>query len=763
MKKLLLQSLLILVLSLTAQIAQAKYNQSSTVEAVKRDAETQVKNLVEPVLQKFCHDECKLMSVIANVDLTSPDEISPGFDDVDPKSITALAPSSARLKLLIDEQVGPISRSKLLELIQQYLDTLEFPVKVETQITHFPQPIGSAAKISELRDKISKQFKNTLDDLFRQFCPEHCLFANFELQTERVNPEEAQFGSGEEFIQDNGVALRLKNISGTILMDITLSPDEQKNILEMAKLKTNYLKNVTLSGKAMKFPHPKSTEEELLLTKGKKGQDSTSKEISDLKSNAQNNTSTINTNKDNNVKQEHFERFEKIERVENGDAVQVELQKFKVYGLIFACSILSLLIFLTASNFHPKLSGTGASVHKVIQSLTSDPVSNSAPSSYKGIVDDKNLTHGEKALLFAKRYEIEKLREELMSIFAQQPKVAKYVFSRILTEEGVETTAQYIYLFGENVVIEMLRDPSLQSDMSELMEFYAKNTIELNDDEKLDLLHKLHHRTVSGKLIVMGSRSSNLFDFLAEMDGLQILELVRNESLTVKAIILTQCDTQKRSKIYSQLDETTRMNLLTELSRIDYLPRDYIFNVAHALKRKRRENPKLNTEALPGSDVLLNLLERTGPIAQKSVIKNLEMSNPDSARTIKAKLVCLDTLQYLRDGQLLEVVLSLRHDELLQFLKGAPNEIRGTIFSKSPKDLVIELEDELTHVSALSREAYQAVERKILNRMKIMANEGLINLVETNDRMFGANVNTPPMQEGQNTGEITKIKKVAGW
>ena len=270
MKKLLLQSLLILVLSLTAQIAQAKYNQSSTVEAVKRDAETQVKNLVEPVLQKFCHDECKLMSVIANVDLTSPDEISPGFDDVDPKSITALAPSSARLKLLIDEQVGPISRSKLLELIQQYLDTLEFPVKVETQITHFPQPIGSAAKISELRDKISKQFKNTLDDLFRQFCPEHCLFANFELQTERVNPEEAQFGSGEEFIQDNGVALRLKNISGTILMDITLSPDEQKNILEMAKLKTNYLKNVTLSGKAMKFPHPKSTEEELLLTKGKK-------------------------------------------------------------------------------------------------------------------------------------------------------------------------------------------------------------------------------------------------------------------------------------------------------------------------------------------------------------------------------------------------------------------------------------------------------------------------------------------------------------
>lgn len=99
----------------------------------------------------------------------------------------------------------------------------------------------------------------------------------------------------------------------------------------------------------------------------------------------------------------------------------------------------------------------------------------------------------------------------------------------------------------------------------------------------------------------MGSRSSSLFDFLAEMDGTQILELIRTESLTVKSIILTQCDTQKRAQIYTQLDQDVRLNLLSELSRIDYLPRDYIFNVANALKRKRRENPRLNTEALPGS------------------------------------------------------------------------------------------------------------------------------------------------------------------
>ena len=380
------------------------------------------------------------------------------------------------------------------------------------------------------------------------------------------------------------------------------------------------------------------------------------------------------------------------------------------------------------------------------------------------------ITADDHRSVVAMRYEIERMLEEMTAIFAQQPKVAKQVFSRILTEEGVETTAQYIELFGESIVLDMLRDPSLQSDLQELMEFYAKNPQDLKDEEKVELLKKLQNRTIAGKLVVMGNRSSNLFDFLAEMDGQQILELVRAESLTVKSIVLTQVDPQKRQAIYKQLDEETRMKLLAELSRIDYLPRDYIFNVANALKRKRRENPRLNTEALPGSEVLVNLLERTGVEVQRSVVKNLEITAPESARTVKAKLVSIDTLRFLRDGQLLEVVLSLRHDELLQFLKGAPSEIKNVVFVKSPKELVLELEDELVNIGAVSRESYQGIERKVLNRMKMMANEGLVNLIETNERMFADSGSDGTNSgfvapEGTNVGATgaTSIKKVSGW
>ncbi|MGK5085428.1 hypothetical protein WDW37_21325, partial [Bdellovibrionota bacterium FG-1] len=72
---------------------------------------------------------------------------------------------------------------------------------------------------------------------------------------------------------------------------------------------------------------------------------------------------------------------------------------------------------------------------------------------------------------------------------------------------------------------------------------------------------------------------------------------------------------------------------------------------------------------------------------------------------------------------------------------------------------------------------YIGIERKILNRMKTMANDGLVNLVETNERMFaegvaaGSDSITGFVSAGaaaaggpdKTSTTTANIKKVAGW
>ena len=241
-----------------AAAGPAAWAKGNRVEVTQRSSEDQIRRLIEPLLDKYCPEQCKLLSVSTTVDVATPDSVAPGFDDVDTSSTasTELAPSAARIKILMDDKVGPVSRGKLIDLVQQYLETLDYPVKVDTQLAHFPAVVGAESRVAELREKIIKQFRSTMVDLFQQFCPEQCLLADFDVKTEAVNSEEAQYGSPGEFIQDGGVAIRIRDIQGTVLVDDLLSPEEQKNVLEMAKLKTNFFKNVTLASKSMHFPHP---------------------------------------------------------------------------------------------------------------------------------------------------------------------------------------------------------------------------------------------------------------------------------------------------------------------------------------------------------------------------------------------------------------------------------------------------------------------------------------------------------------------------
>ena len=742
-----MKSLLLIVLLLGSVDVQAK--RMSAVEEVKRKSEADIRAIVDPLLTKYCPDQCKMLGVEAEVEVATPDEFLPGFSDRTPASEIDLKPASAKVKILVDTMMGSGTRENFMNLLKKNLEGLNYLVGIDVTTAKFPQPATSARKFAELRERVTKQYKEAINELIAQVCPENCIMADFEINDEPVNTEEAQYASPGEFFQDGDFAIKVNRVGSTLLMNDVLAGEEQRNILEMAKLKTNFLKHSEVKSKVMRFPKTSSgiSIGSLMDPNGYNGTnknetnnnnttDSSSQKLSSTEDKKANSTELKNTNEHHNTaRQERFERFEKVERVESGDAVQAELQKFKVYGLVFSCAILSLLIFIAMAALRGPRSAEGKSgVSRIIQSLTSDPVSNSAPSTYKG---DGSGNGTEKGAIVAKRYEIERLKEELSTIFAEQPKVAKQVFSRILTEEGMEVTAQYIQMFGESVVIDMLKDPSLQGELQELMEYYAKNPTEIADDDALELLRHLHNRTVAAKMVVMGSRASNLFDFLIEMDALQVLELIKNESLTVNAVVLTQVDHQKRTKIYQHLDEEVRMRLLTELTRIDHLPRDYIHNVSSALKRKRQENPRLNTESMPGSDVLVTLLEKSNSDTQKSVVHSLGTVNPDSVRTIKSKLVSIETIKYLQDNQLLDLVLSLKHDELLTFLRGTLDETRNVIFSKAPDNLVMELQEELANFPTPNREAYMAVERKVLNRIKVMASEGLINLIETNERMFG--------------------------
>ena len=722
---------------------------------VKKRGEQQVRQVLEPLVNQYCREQCQIIHVETEVDLAVDDLTTPGFEE---GGRTTLAPAAARVKMLVDENLGSQTRNKILALFKEHLDQLDYPVQVEPRITRFPQPASSTYRVAELRARVVRDIRASIQGMLTQFCAEHCVLGDFDVQTEAVNPEDVDYASSQEYFQDGPAAIRVKGVKAVVMTDQALPPEEAAGMVEMVKLKVSPYRNSEVLAQSMRFPKnlqmmagsqvpwaqgrsPASSDaKESREIKDQKelreARDSReTRESKELKDSTESRNQTSNQtlrqqNDSSDVRKERVEHYEKIERVENGDAVQAVLDKFKLYGIILSSIMLALLFTLVAISFRRQIFDGGKGQDGGKESGRDGKTATATP-------DNLSLTNDEKATLIGKRIEASRLHDELTAIYSEQPKVAKHVFTHVLTEEGVETTAQYLEIFGESVVMDLLRDPGLQSDLTELMDFYARNTFDINDDERLGLLKKLHHRTVTAKMQVHGSRSAVLFDFLAEMDAPQMFEMIKNESNTVKAIVLTQCDSKRRQVLFQSYDEPTQLKLMAELSRIDHLPKNYIHNVASALRRKKLENPKLNTEALPGTDVLVSFLERSSMDAQRNIIQQLmATSGGEALHSLKSKLVSVETLRYLKDVVLTEIITSVKHDELVQFLKGCNDEIRNSVLNKVPRDLGDDLSEELVMAETVSREVFAVVERKVLNRIKTMANSGQINLSDVNDRIF---------------------------
>ena len=117
-------------------------------------------------------------------------------------------------------------------------------------------------------------------------------------------------------------------------------------------------------------------------------------------------------------------------------------------------------------------------------------------------------------------------------------------------------------------------------------------------------------------------------------------------------------------------------------------------------------------------------------------MSDLVISNPDSARAIKLKLVTVNMLPFLKDGHLLEIVMGLEREDLLCFLAGAPDQIRELLLTKAPAELSQSWEEDLENIPSIDDARYRMAEMRILGRVRNLGNSGAIRIVDINDRIF---------------------------
>ncbi len=733
------------------------------------------RNKIEPILRRLCSGSCDIVDIYVDVQEKISNGVDMGFEpafnstqqrEYEVKKIT--------VDLQIDSRVTEVNKSRLEKIITLNIKSISKNVEVLWSQVMVPRIGDKNGDMDGLQEELSTKLRQAISKVIERYCPNQCILEQIEVLGENVTIDQSRSIAKKRIVSSSSsdMYLRVDNVVVDMTMDDTLDEKERNRIAAVMKAKTRFVEPVEFNIGVTPFPETylekkKRLEKEkedpygleklrqmLVMFRDLAG----TKEIitnTTSKSNKEINASSMSetSSTENSLSTNTSKRSDVNSQFSEESLTTEEIAAYAA-GFILLLTLVAIILM--------KFSRANKAANEMVAGspsfLTSHPLGSGLQEKLRGDDQDgegtgANLAGGEG--LSSKNsiqlsLKVRLTKEELIKLFMEQPKVAKDTFTRLIREDGIEATAKYVKVLGHIVIYELLTDPTLQRDLYELSEYYHRSNFIFTMEEEYNLLSSLKTKVTASEIRVLTKKSSEKFDFLTKLDAGQIYNLISEEKMQVQSIVLTQLGRKKRASVFEMYHGDTKVKLLAELSSADAIPKDYLVNVAQALHKKVKSRPEFDTENLRSSDILLDLLEKASLQEQKRLMFTLVENNPDTARSLKMKLVTVEILPYLKDGHLLEVILGMQRESLLMFLSGCPENVRDLLIKKAPEELADSWLEDLESIGTVEEANYRLAEMKVIGRIRNLANNGVISLLEINDMIF-----TPP--QGMKDGDEATI------
>ncbi len=716
------------------------FAQGGSFDKLRLQTIADVRAKIQPALLQYCKDACMVIDIAPIIDENLGESDDLGFEGVvGEEQSELLTVTKVNIQIQVDDRVTSINRERMSSILKNNLQSSSYLADVMWIPVSLPQIGQTMAKEEQLKQMVQQRVSQAIEKVIESYCPDSCVLSQTTVTGNLITPDESVDEVPEQLARDksgNGI-LKIDGIEVEVSIDDSIQAGTRNKIVNVMKAKTRFHAPVKLDVLVTSFPESFATkkEKEDLASADPYGLGrlrETLKIFRELAGTKEiiTNNSTSDRSAISNISREELTSSERNQfNSASGSASKTEPWEWTLYiaGIILLLGILALLIIRFAgANRDAKMMMEAAAYAPREQQTRSSGVANSServlPESHR---NDMSI-----------RMRIEDLKNELIGIFVDQPKVAKETFSRLLQEEGIEETAKYVHIFGHMVVFELLSDPNLQRDLYELSEYYHKSEFVFSHDDEFKLINALKTRVIANEIRVLTRKQMDQFDFLSKLDSNQVYSLIAEEKPPVQSIVLTQLDHKRRRAVFEMYQGESKVTLMKELCRADAIPKDYLANVAMVLHKKVTSRPEFDTENIRSSDILFDLLEKANLTEQKALMANLKATNQDAARAIKLKLVTVEIVPYLKDGHMVEIMLGLDRADVKMFLAGTREHIRNLILSKAPDELAESWVEDLENMAGFDEQAFRLAEMKILSRIRSLVNNGVINLLDLNEMIF---------------------------
>jgi flagellar motor switch protein FliG len=218
---------------------------------------------------------------------------------------------------------------------------------------------------------------------------------------------------------------------------------------------------------------------------------------------------------------------------------------------------------------------------------------------------------------------------------------------------------------------------------------YARRTLELSRGEHKAAL--LLSRV--GAEPVTSSSSSELMADIAEMEGRQIYNLLKDEQPQTVAYLLSHLSAAKAGEVFQLLPAEVREEVVERLGTIDSTPRDLVVKIVRNLSRHVSGKMAQSYHSSGGVRAVADLLNTLDKESSKNLLGRIEERNAQLGASVRRKMFSFEDIRRLQASDLQRVLREVDSSHLSVAMKSATESLRESIYASISKRAAEALRD----------------------------------------------------------------------
>ena len=326
--------------------------------------------------------------------------------------------------------------------------------------------------------------------------------------------------------------------------------------------------------------------------------------------------------------------------------------------------------------------------------------------------------------------EIKNLKQELVSLGLGHPKLMRNEAKNLWSENQLGVLSALADVMGKPVFQSVFGE--LDGTQRKRLDEYVESNM-LTPTQKRAFIKSAYERIVNNIIDApeRTAQRAHAFRFLDRLNDSQILYLLKNENVRVRALVLSQISPERSADLLRQFPEEDRAEITYELVQFESFPVNTFRDIAENLSRKAESVPSFKNVLTDGVSIVIGLLDNMNLAEEELVMTQLQAQDPDLYSRLRERYYTFSDITYTPMRILSELLPSIEPTILAQALINAAPEVSERVMEALPERMARSLSEEVEFLSDKSQpDEIQDARRTLIKRLRLMLRAGRFTMKE---------------------------------